>query len=127
MTPDVLTFEAGLIPVRLFGFMLKHIRRIFPFLIVPALLLAWQCGADKSALIRQEVETRTAAFVNRELAICRAQLLEDAGRMADSVLLSNAQAALRDSLSNRPNRPLPPAPLEPLDSLPVEPLYRQEQ
>jgi len=57
---------------------------------------------------------------------CRDKLLQEAGEMADSILLSEARMDLRDSLGRqRPGRPVKPLPVPPIDSLAVKPLFDQ--
>ena len=56
------------------------------------------------------------------------QLLEDAERLADSLLLEEARAEVLDSLNRaRPLRPPIPAPLDPIDSATVHPIFPSNQ
>lgn len=86
------------------------------------------CAQGQDNLIRQLVEEKVRAFRERELAACRQRLLEDAERLADSLLLEEARADVLDSLNRtRPLRPPPPAPLDPIDSATVHPIFPSNQ
>ncbi len=102
----------------------------FPRFVVLIILVAsgiWAtgCGPDKNTIIRDTVQERTEKFRKRELANCRQELLKEAERKADSLLLAEAQAAIRDSTRNRlPVKPQAPPPLLPIDSSQVKPIFK---
>jgi len=82
------------------------------------------CKRDQEAIVRQKVEERTSVFRAKKSAECREKLLLVAETMVDSLLLTEAQQELRDSLSRmRPGRPMKPVPVPPIDSLAVKPLF----
>lgn len=74
--------------------------------------------------MQEKVAERVSVYRAKKMMDCRESLLLEAGKIADSLLLAEAQAALRDSLArSRPNRPYKPAPLSPLDSGQVKPIF----
>lgn len=84
------------------------------------------CGERREAIIQAKVAERVTDFREKQWAKCRESLLREAERMADSLILADAQAALRDSLlRQRPSKPLPPAALPPIDSAPVRPIFNR--
>jgi hypothetical protein len=63
-------------------------------------------------------------FKAKKSAECLEALLQTAEHTVDSLLLSEAQNTLNDSLSRlRPGRPFQPAAILPIDSLMVKPIF----
>jgi len=88
------------------------------------LLLLTSCGSDQEAIVQQQVAERVMAFKVRKNAECREALLDTAERTVDSLLLTEAQNALNDSLARlRPGRPFQPAVIPPIDCLKVKPIF----
>lgn len=86
------------------------------------------CQSDKEAIVQAKVAERVSIFEKNKRNECRETLLEKAERIVDSLLLTDAQLSLLDSLSrNRPNRPYQPAPIPPIDSLQVQPIFSTPQ
>ena len=82
------------------------------------------CGPERSEIIQREVSSRVAEFRKKKALDCQNALLSEAERMVDSLLLSEAKAALADSLlRGRPTKPLKPAPIPPIDSAVVKPIF----
>ena len=87
-------------------------------------LFLFACGPGKEEIIRSEVEKSLTEFEARELRDCREALRREAEQIVDSLLLTEAQAAIRDSLNTKlPFRPETPPPIPPVDSSKVEPLF----
>lgn len=85
------------------------------------------CGPTKEEIIQAEVKRAVSEYEMNELKLCRENLLERAGHMVDSMLLAEAQAAIRDSLFlSKPGRPALPPEIPPVDSTPVAPLFPTE-
>lgn len=83
------------------------------------------CGPDRQSVIAEHVAKRIAEFKEKQQAKCRADLLETAGKAADSILLEAAKTALLDSLLRaRPNRPLKPPAIPPIDTAKVKPIFQ---
>ncbi|MFN0214237.1 MAG: hypothetical protein ACKVT2_08275 [Saprospiraceae bacterium] len=92
------------------------------------LLVFASCEGDKEAVIQAKVAERVEAFRAKKVAECRDALLQSAERIVDSLLLSEAQNALNDSLARlRPGRPFQPAVIPPIDSLQVKPIFNRKQ
>ncbi len=88
------------------------------------LLLLACCKGDTDAVVQEKVAERVTAFKEKKRAECREALLSTAERTVDSLLLTEAQDALNDSLARlRPGRPFQPAPIPPIDSLMVKPIF----
>jgi hypothetical protein len=82
------------------------------------------CAQDKEKIVAEKIEERVSAFRAKKTEECREHLLQLAERIADSLLLADAQSALNDSLSRlRPLRPYEPAAIPPIDSLTVQPIF----
>jgi hypothetical protein len=82
------------------------------------------CTRDQESIVQQKVAERTSVFRAKKSAECREKLFLAAEKMVDSLLLTEAQQELRDSLSrSRPGRPLKPLPVPAIDSLTVKPLF----
>lgn len=95
-------------------------------LIVWAAVFFPACSERKERIIREKIAERVAEFRKKNSADCRAQLLEDAEKIADSLLLYEALSEVNDSLKRtRPFRPLPPGQIAPLDSGAVKPIFDQ--
>ncbi len=87
-------------------------------------LLLASCGDDKETIVQEKVAERVTAFKVKKSAECLESLLQTAERRVDSLLLTEAQDALNDSLARlRPWRPFQPAPIQPIDSLTVKPIF----
>lgn len=82
------------------------------------------CGPDKEIIIQAKVKERLTAFREKKNAECRAELLAEAEKIVDSLLLVEAKMELGDSLARlRPFKPPKPSPLPPIDTLPVQPIF----
>jgi hypothetical protein len=82
------------------------------------------CGSDKEMKVNEKVAERLTAFREKKNAECRSELLAEAEKIVDSILLAEAKMELSDSLDRmRPAKPPKPAPLPPIDSLPVQPIF----
>ncbi len=89
-----------------------------------AVLLFVSCGKDHTPLIQEKVAERVNEFRKREMERCRQDLLAEAERLVDSLLMAEAMAEIADSLRRlRPPRPVKPPLLPPLDSSAVEPIF----
>ena len=85
------------------------------------------CGPDEKTIIQQKVDVRIAEFVKKKKEECRKGLLEEAETVVDSLLLTEAQLQLRDSLNRaRPFKPIEPPPVPPIDSLEVKPIFKKQ-
>ncbi|MBK9336014.1 MAG: hypothetical protein IPM98_05305 [Lewinellaceae bacterium] len=105
---------------------LCYIRRVktrrYPFALLFLALFA--CGGNKERIVQEKIAERVSEFRKKETERCRAALLADAGRIADSLLLYEALGEVNDSLRNRlPFKPVKPAHIAPMDSLPVKPIF----
>ncbi|MEL6655382.1 MAG: hypothetical protein AAFP77_02905 [Bacteroidota bacterium] len=79
---------------------------------------------DIDAVIEEKVQERLDEFRRVINERCEAKALEEAGMLADSIII--AQARLKQDTSNRPPRPLRPDQPEPMtleDSLELAPLF----
>jgi len=92
------------------------------------------CGEDDrnknavQAVIEKEVAGRVEAYRQTRMQRCFELILEEAGRLADSILILEARLE-RDTL-NRPPKPEKPEKPEiktVLDSLPVKPLLEKKK
>src|SRR5262245_27583373 len=84
------------------------------------------CGKRRARVIEAAVAERVNAFRQKQTAQCRDNLLVEAEKLVDSILLAEAQMALRDSLARtRPGRPPQPVRVLPLDTAKVKPLFDQ--
>jgi hypothetical protein len=82
------------------------------------------CDRDKEATVQEKVAERVNIFVRKKREECRDALMQQAEKTVDSLLLTEAQGALNDSLARlRPGRPFQPAPVPPIDSLQVRPIF----
>lgn len=93
-------------------------------LIAIVLLGLISCGPDKQMVINEKVSERVNSFRAKKLKECQASLLQEAEKIADSLLLEEAERELNDSLIRmRPFKPVQPPPLLPIDTLKVSPLF----
>lgn len=84
------------------------------------------CFEDTEAIVQQKVSERVTVFKAKKSIECRAALLERAERVVDSLLLTEAQNSLNDSLARRrPGRPYQPPAIPPIDSFTVKPIFDQ--
>jgi hypothetical protein len=91
---------------------------------VLGLLILSACGPSREEVIRQKVAQMVQDYRVKKSAECRASLLSEAEQIVDSLLLTEAQATLRDSLNRlRPAKPAEPIPIPPIDSLAVKPIF----
>ena len=87
-------------------------------------LFLGSCEGDKEAIVQTKVAERVNEFKLKKRSECRETLFQLAERTVDSLLLTDAQNALNDSLARlRPGRPFQPAVIPPIDSLKVKPLF----
>lgn len=91
-----------------------------------AILHCTACESDNEAIIDEKVTENLSAFREKKNAECRFDLLAEAEKIVDSLLLAEAKMGLSDSLARRPLKPEKPAPLPPIDSLPVLPIFTQD-
>ena len=90
------------------------------------LVLLAACFGDTEAIVQQKVSERVTVFKAKKSIECRAALLERAERVVDSLLLTEAQNSLNDSLARRrPWRPYQPPAIPPIDSFTVKPIFDQ--
>ncbi|MEM1216347.1 MAG: hypothetical protein AAGJ82_11715 [Bacteroidota bacterium] len=93
------------------------------------LLLSTACESsthiDVDAVIMEKVEERLAKFKAVRQERCQARVWEEAGRIADSIILLEARRS-KDTLDRplRPTRPEKPALKTLEDSLELAPLFR---
>ena len=89
-----------------------------------ATCLFFACGGGTERIVQEKVAERVAEFRKKEVPKCRAALLVEASRIADSLLLHEALNEVNDSLRNlHPFRPVKPPNIPPIDSLAVKPLF----
>lgn len=99
---------------------------IFPLLVVVFCLQS--CGRDTESIVQEKVAERVEAFVRKKREECRESLMQVAEKTVDSLLLTDAQASLNDSLARlRPGRPFQPAAVPPIDSLSVQPIFKNSK
>ncbi|PHN07433.1 hypothetical protein [Flavilitoribacter nigricans] len=107
--------------------------RIYPVglaLVIVTALVACGDGPDENqvaveAFLKQQVEERILTYRQILTQQCRDNVLEEAGKIADSILIAEARLQ-RDSM-NKPPKPLKPdrPELKKLkDSLKLDPLFR---
>jgi hypothetical protein len=88
------------------------------------LILLAACGPSKDEVIQQKITALVSDYSRKYSIERRSKLLEEASRVADSLLLAEAQAQLRDSLNRaRPNKPVEPPVVPPIDSLAIKPIF----
>lgn len=93
------------------------------------LVLATSCGEEDQAsisqpLIEEKVAKKVAEFIERNQKNCQDDVLEAAGKIADSVLIT--QAKLDRQGAGKPPKPIKPEKPEIktlVDSTPVEPIF----
>lgn len=106
-------------------------RIIFTLLCVLALP---GCGEDDrnqkavQAVIEEEVAKRVQAYRQTRMQRCYEQVLEEASKLADSILILEARLE-RDTLHKppKPEKPEKPEIKTVLDSLPVKPLLEKKK
>ena len=77
-------------------------------------------------LIQKKIQVNVDNFRRKHYAECQSYLLRDAEQIVDSLLLSEAQAELRDSLSrSKPFKPVQPPDVPPIDSLSINPIFEK--
>lgn len=87
-------------------------------------LLPMACSQRKEQLVQQTVQQRVEEFRKKEIAKCRAELVTEAGRLVDSLLLHEALEEVQDSLHRlRPLKPIVPHAIPPIDSLHIQPIF----
>jgi hypothetical protein len=101
--------------------------RFFFFLTLAVTSIALACTGDRERILEGYINERVTEFERKHTAQKEIQLLKLAGGIADSLLLDEAIASVKDSLGNRkPSRPMEPPRLEPLDSGPVQPIFDRD-
>lgn len=79
------------------------------------------------SVIESRVAERVISFREKSERECFVNLLNEAEKTVDSLLLADAMMALSDSLLRlRPEKPLQPPRLPPLDTLPVGPIFKAD-
>ena len=87
-------------------------------------LLLAGCAGDKEKIVQEKVAEKVADFRKKKNMECRQSLFAKAEQIVDSLLLSEAESALQDSLSRlRPFRPTQPPAVPPIDSNAVKPIF----
>lgn len=82
------------------------------------------CRRDKEEIVQAKVAERVQVFRLKQISECRTNLLRDAEKRVDSLLLEEAKGTLTDSLTRlKPFKPNQPPPLMPIDSLSVRPIF----
>ncbi len=82
------------------------------------------CDENKQKIIDEKVSERLESFKKKKLEECWQHLYAKAEKQVDSLLLSEAQFALQDSLARlRPFRPTQPPAVPAIDSAVVQPLF----
>lgn len=98
-------------------------------IVLPGFLVACffcACKSDNQKLIREKVDERVAAVRAKKNMECREMLLNEAGKIVDSLLLEEAMGGLADSLMRlKPFRPGRPPALPAIDSSPVAPFFER--
>jgi hypothetical protein len=105
--------------------LLPSIRRTVFFAAVVVALAG--CRRGQEAVVQARIAERVDAFRAKQRAQCREALLSEAESTVDSLLLQEAELALRDSLARgRPAKPFQPGRLAPIDTVKeVKPLFDQ--
>ena len=100
---------------------------VFRILLISGILLSVACERKSDqeavqALIEQTVEERLTKYRKIRYNKCREQVLEEANRLADSILIAQARLA-RDTMSKpqKPDRPDRPEIKQLLDTTPIAP------
>jgi hypothetical protein len=97
--------------------------RYFLFCLLAA-VLCHACEVDRSAELQVEINKRVDRARKQYQESCMTKTLQNAEKLADSLLISEAKLTVNDSLRNRmPYKPLQPAAVAPIDSLKVAPLF----
>lgn len=90
------------------------------------ILVLTGCDFDQTEVIQRKVQENVNNFRKKHYAECQAILLYDAEKIVDSLLLTEALAALRDSLQqDKPYKPVQPPEVPPIDSLEVQPIFKK--
>lgn len=93
-------------------------------LLLLIVLAGWACGKEKERTIQTKVAERVAEFRKKEREKCRLSLLQEAGKVVDSLLLHEALDEVNDSLARlRPFRPVKPVDIPPIDTSAVRPIF----
>jgi hypothetical protein len=99
---------------------------LFPFLFF-CLAIFSRCGAKKEEIIAEKVAERVDEFRKEKTMECRTQLLQNAEKIVDSLLLLEATNSVQDSLARlRPSRPVKPADIPAIDSQGIKPVFGGE-
>jgi hypothetical protein len=100
------------------------IKNIAPLLLGGFCLLLLACNGDQESIVQAKVAERVTAFKRKKSLECQEALLQTAEQIVDSLLLTDAQSSLNDSLTRlRPGRPFLPPAIPPIDSLKVAPIF----
>jgi hypothetical protein len=82
------------------------------------------CKKNQEMVINTKVEEAVKKFRDKKMTECRNDLLQNAEKIVDSLLLQEARASLQDSLlQNKPSKPAQPNSIPPIDSAVVAPLF----
>ncbi len=101
------------------------VQKCLSLLLVLFIIILPGCGPDEKAMVQQKVDGRVAEFVKKKKEECRISLLNEAEKIVDSLLLTEAQLQLRDSLNQtRPFKPVQPPLVPPIDSLEIKPIFK---
>lgn len=90
------------------------------------LLLVWSCKKNNEELIVQKVSEAVAAAKSKKAVECRENVLAEAEKIVDSLLLLEAKSSLGDSLANlKPSKPPKPVPIPPVDTAEVRQIFEK--
>ncbi len=96
-------------------------------LLLIALVMATACtpdGVDSTALVMEKYRARVADLTGNLVRDCQGDVLEEAIRRADSLLIDRARRMRRiEGRPPRPNRPGAPPTKELSEPLPLRPLF----
>jgi len=96
-------------------------------LLILALVVATACTpkvVDSAAIVMEKYQERTAQLTENLLADCREDIMKEANRRADSLLIDRARRMRRiEGRPPRPNRPGAPPAKELSAPLPLRPLF----
>jgi hypothetical protein len=114
--PDLQAFRVTFFPNRV----------IFFFIIYVYICILNSCDDNRETIIFQKTKERVDDYREERLEAYRSQLLADAEKIVDSLLLTEAAQSLLDSLNrSRPGRPVQPPDVPAIDTAPVRPLFAQ--
>ncbi|TNE54391.1 MAG: hypothetical protein EP344_14225 [Bacteroidetes bacterium] len=103
---------------------MDRIRKFSGGLVALLILVFPSCGKNRQEQVEAAVAERVAEFQQKQVQTCRVELLTEAEKIVDSLLLHEALQEVTDSLNRvRPARPLPPPAIPPIDSTGIQPIF----